>query len=103
MCRVEVRTARVQLELNLARDTKNNKKGFYRYVRQKMKVKESIPSLMNKNGEQVSTDQEKAEVLYNFFASVFIGNLSPCSSPADELQDGDQRDKVPPTVTFVTT
>lgn len=25
------------------RDTKNNKKGFYRYVSQKSKVKESIP------------------------------------------------------------
>jgi len=33
----------VQLELNLARDAKNNKKGIYRYVSQKRKVKESIP------------------------------------------------------------
>jgi len=33
----------VQLELNLARDAKNNKKCFYRYVNKKRKVKESIP------------------------------------------------------------
>jgi len=33
----------VQLELNLARDAKSNKKGFCRYVNQKRKVKESIP------------------------------------------------------------
>jgi len=38
-----VRKVKAQLELNLARNAKNNKKGFYRYVSQKSKVKESIP------------------------------------------------------------
>jgi len=38
----EPRRARVHLELNLARDANSNKKGFYRYVSQKRKVKESI-------------------------------------------------------------
>jgi len=41
--RGEVRRAKMQLELNLARDAKNNKKGFYRYVNQKKKLKESLP------------------------------------------------------------
>jgi len=36
-----VRKAKAQLELNLARDAKNNKNGFYRYVSQKREVKES--------------------------------------------------------------
>ncbi|KAK4819465.1 hypothetical protein QYF61_004691 [Mycteria americana] len=56
-----VRKAKAQPELNLARDAKNNKKGFYRYINQKRKVKESVPPLMNENGELVSTDEEKAE------------------------------------------
>jgi len=43
LCRDEVRKAKAQLELNLARDAKNNNKGCYRYVSQKRKVKESIP------------------------------------------------------------
>ena len=43
LCRDGVRKAKAQLELNLARDTKNNKKGFHRYVSQKRKVKESAP------------------------------------------------------------
>jgi len=67
----------VQLELSLARHAKNNQKGFCRYVSQKRKVKESICAPMNKNGDLVSTDEEKAEVLNNLFASVFTGNLSP--------------------------
>jgi len=43
LCRDEVRKAKLQLELNLARDAKNNKKVFYRHVNQKRKVKESVP------------------------------------------------------------
>ena len=63
--------------MNLARDAKNNKKGFYRYVNQKRKGKESIIPLMNKHGDLVSTEEEKAEVLTKIFASIFTGNLSP--------------------------
>ena len=53
---------------------------------------------MNKNGNLISTDEEKAEVLNSCFVSVFTGNFSPCCSPVDQLQDGDQRGKAPPTV-----
>ncbi|KAK4831467.1 hypothetical protein QYF61_017715 [Mycteria americana] len=51
LCRDGVRKAKAQLELNLARDAKNNKKGFYRYVSQKRKVKESIAPPMNMTGK----------------------------------------------------
>jgi len=37
------RRPKARLELNLARDAKKNKKGFYRYVSQKRKDKESVP------------------------------------------------------------
>ncbi|KAK4808500.1 hypothetical protein QYF61_005817 [Mycteria americana] len=97
LCRDGVRKAKVQLELNLARDAKNNKKGFYRYINQKRKVKESVPPLMNKNDEIVSTNEEKAEVLNNFFASVFSGNRSPHPSRVNGQHVGDQGGKAPPT------
>jgi len=56
LCRDVVRRAEAQLELNLVMDAKNNKKGFYRCLSQERKVKESILSLMNNNGNRVSTD-----------------------------------------------
>jgi len=41
--RYGVRKARVKLELNSVRGARNTRKGFYRYISQKRKVKESIP------------------------------------------------------------
>lgn len=45
--------------LNLARDAKDNTKGFYRYVG--WETKDSVLPLINKIGELVTTDREKAE------------------------------------------
>ncbi|KFZ52648.1 hypothetical protein N338_12088, partial [Podiceps cristatus] len=96
LCRDGVRKAKAQLERNLARDAKNNKKG-YRYINRKRKVKESVPPLMSETGKLV-TANEKAEVLNNFFASVFTGNLSPSPSRVVGWQDGDLEGKIPPAV-----
>lgn len=55
------------------RDVKN-KKGFCRYIDQKRQARESIPPLINEEGELATADMEKAEVINEFFASVFIGS-----------------------------
>jgi len=64
------------MELNLARDAKNNKKGFYRCVNQKRKVKESTTPLMNKNGK-LATDEEKAEVPNNILPQSSLATSLP--------------------------
>ena len=61
------------MELNLARDVKDNKKGFYRYIGRRRQAKEGAPPLMKGSGELASSDTEKAEVLNECFASVFTG------------------------------
>ena len=73
MCRDRIRKAKALVELNLARDVKDNKKGFYRYIGRRRQAKESVPPLMKGNRELAFSDIEKAEVLSECFASVFTG------------------------------
>ena len=54
----------------MARDMRDNKRRFYRYIRQ---IKEGVPPLIKGNEELASSVQEKAEVLSECFASVFMG------------------------------
>ncbi|CAM5153463.1 unnamed protein product [Eretmochelys imbricata] len=75
-CRNEIRRAKSHLELQLARDVKSNKKGFFRYVGNKKKAKESVGPLLNEGGNLVTENVEKANVLNAFFASVFTNKVS---------------------------
>ena len=83
-CRCRIRKAKVQVEQNLVRDMKNSKKTFYRYIGQKRQAKTGVPSLVNLKGELASTDEEKAEVLNEFFASVFTGGQDSSLSHVPE-------------------
>ena len=56
MCRDRIRKANAQVELNLARDVKDNKKGFYRYISRRRQIKESVPPLINEDGELASSE-----------------------------------------------
>lgn len=85
------------MELNLARDVKNNKKGFYRYIYQKRLSKESVTPLINEKGKLTITDMEMAEVL-KFFASVFSGSQASRISHILEPLGRSQESKIPSTV-----
>ncbi|GAB0204961.1 mitochondrial enolase superfamily member 1 [Grus japonensis] len=87
--RDQVRKVKALIELNLARDVKDNKKSFYRYVSDKRRTRENVSPLQNETGDLVTQDMEKAEVLNNFFASVFTGK---CLSHTAQVTGGKGRD-----------
>ena len=58
MRRERIRKAKVQMELNLVRDVKDNKKRFYRYIGRRRQGKESAPPVMKGNGELASSDRK---------------------------------------------
>jgi len=66
-CRCAVRDH----ESNIARYSKSNPKAFYSYANGKLKTKSSVPDLDRPQGGKTKTDREKAEVLNDFFSSVF--------------------------------
>ena len=84
MCRNKIRKAKAQMELNLMRDVKDNKRGFFGYISRRRRIKESVPPMINEDGELASSDMAKAEVLNKCFASVFTdGQVPPhaCQDP----------------------
>ena len=53
---------------------------------------------MSETGDLATTDMEKAEVLNNFFASVFTGKCSSHTTQLTESKGRDWETEVPPTV-----
>ncbi|GAB0179229.1 mitochondrial enolase superfamily member 1 [Grus japonensis] len=71
------------------RDTKGNKKSFYWYISNKRKTRENVGPLWKVTGDLVTQDMEKAEVLNDLFASVFI---SEGSRHTAQVTEGKGRD-----------
>ena len=66
-----VKKAKKERELQIAREVKSNPKAFYQYVSAKTKTKEGVSNLTKEDGSLTLNNKEKAQVLSNFFSSVF--------------------------------
>jgi len=61
-CRDAMRKAKAYLELNLARDVRNNKKGFFNYISSKWKTRDNVGLLLNEVGVLVMEDAREGRV-----------------------------------------
>ncbi|XP_068856794.1 uncharacterized protein [Aphelocoma coerulescens] len=84
--RNETRKAKAHLELNLGKDVKDFKMGFFKYIGNKRKTKDNMDPLLNGGETLVTEDAEKAELLNAFFALAFTDKTSPQGSLAQEIR-----------------
>jgi len=88
-CRDATRKVKAHLELKLARDVKNNRKGLLlkAYISSKRKVRGNVGPLLNEVGVLVMEDAENTELLNTFFASVSSAKAGPQESQAPEVRE----------------
>ena len=67
----EIRKSKRTFEKKLAGNIKNYSKSFYAYVRSKQKVRDKVGPLENNRGNIISDGFQMAEVLNEYFSSVF--------------------------------
>ena len=67
----ELRKAKCHHEKDLATNIKTNSKLFWGYVRSKLKRKAALGQLQGQDGNTIDNSQERADLLNNYFASVF--------------------------------
>ena len=71
LAKTDLRQAKYEYEKDLAGKIKIDNKLFWSYFRSNMKTKSSLGELEMPNGDLTSDSQEKANILNNFFVSVF--------------------------------
>ena len=76
MVNKRAKEAKRDKERKVAKDVKLNPKALYQYLASMCKQKEPVPNLLKPDGTLTDNDQEKAEVLSNFFKSVYVNEGS---------------------------
>uniref|UniRef100_A0A8C5PPB0 Reverse transcriptase domain-containing protein n=1 Tax=Leptobrachium leishanense TaxID=445787 RepID=A0A8C5PPB0_9ANUR len=71
-CKNAIRWAKLENEKEIAKESKTNPKRFFRYINSKKPKSENVGSLKSESGLLLTEDQDKAEILNDYFSSVFI-------------------------------
>ena len=90
----ECRRSKLNFEKMLASNIKSDSKSFYSYVRSKSNSKESVGPLIDSSGNVVSDELQQAQLLNNFFSSVFtVENMNSFPRPLN-IFHGSDNDKL---------
>ena len=92
--RKEIRTAKRNFEKKLADNIKEDSKSFYAYIRSKQKTKDRIGPLKDEHGTTVTTDEESANLLNEYFTSVFTKEDITVVPNAQPIYIGKDSDKL---------
>ena len=68
----ESKKAKKERDVKVSREAKTNPRALYRYFASMNKQKESVPNLEKPDGTMTLSDEEKANVLSEFFKSVYV-------------------------------
>ena len=82
--RDRVRKAKRSFERKLADNIKNDSKSFYAYVRSKRRTKDRVGPLKDQGGEVIIDDEVAANILNDYFSSVFT--IEDCSNIPEPAQ-----------------
>ena len=89
----KIKKLKKEKENKIAKNIKLNPKAFYQYVASKTVKREGIHDLINNDGNIVSNDKEKCDILNSYFSSVFT------VEDTNDLPTIDSNKKIPPLVT----
>ena len=73
-CKYAIRNSQHSYERNLVDNIKTKPKHFWKYVRSNTKTKDKITKVLNQNNTLTSSDSETADVMNNYFPSVFVSD-----------------------------
>ena len=84
LCKKKIKKARKNHERDIANKSKDNPSCFWKYVQARTKSDAGICTLNREDGSKAATDQDKAETLNKFFASVFTREDVSSVPPLEE-------------------
>ena len=84
----EARRSKEKFEKKLAENINNDSKSLFAYVRTKPRTNDKLAPLVDKHGELSLDDRNNANILNNYFSSVFTKeNIESMTKPMQQFDE----------------
>ena len=90
----EVKEAKRKLEERLGKNIKEDRKGFFKYARSKMKIKEAVGPIEDEDGNILVDEKKMAEAFGEFFKSVFTQEDTQNVPEPEQIYQGNEEEKL---------